>query len=148
MTSVLYVDANTFLWSSAPGQEFLTATLTVTNASSANIENLSDFDDLTSGLARDVDFVVSATDAATIGYSSDCGVDPGYPSSLCPISFGQGLTVDSDSANHADRSEVPLPAGAGTQIVLSYGPVLASLRPSMVAVYFDTGESQPVDLTP
>ena len=52
MTSALYVDADSFLWSSAPGQNFLTATLTVTNASSTNIENVSDFDDLTSGLAQ------------------------------------------------------------------------------------------------
>ncbi len=148
MTSVLYVDANSFLWSSAPGQVFLTATLTVTNASGTKAENLSDFDDLTSGLASDVDFVVSASDAATVGYASDCGIDARYPASLCPISLGQGLTVDSDSADHADRSVVPLSPRSSTQITLSYGPVLASFKPSMVAVYFDNGRAPPVDLTP
>jgi len=148
VSSVLYVDANSFLWSSAPGQDFLTATLTVTNTSNANVEDLSDFDDLTSGLSRDVDFVVSATDAATIGYSSDCGVDARYPPSLCPVSLGQGLTVDSDSADHDDHSTVPLSPGASAQIVLSYGPVPGTFKPSSVALYFDNGQSAPVDLTP
>ena len=148
VTSALYVDANSFLWSSAPGQDFLTATLTVTNASGTKAENLSDFDDLTSGLATDVDFVVNATDAATVGYAADCGVEARYPASLCPISLGQGLTVDSDSADHDDRSVVPLSARSSTQITLSYGPVMASLKPSTVAVYFDNGQSGPVDLTP
>ena len=91
---------------------------------------------------------MSAAKAAAVGYSSDCGVEPRYSPSLCPISLGQGLTVDSDSADHDDRSVVPLPPGASTQITLSYGPVLAGFEPTLVAVYFDNGQSPPVDLTP
>ncbi len=142
-----YVNVDGFLYSAAPGQNFLADTLTVTNPPGGETEDLSDFDDLSSGLANDVDFVMSATDAAMLGFSSDCGVDSAYPPSLCPISLGQGLTVDTDSANHDDRSVVPLSPGASTQITLSYGPVIGTVKPSMVAVYFDNGRSMPVDLT-
>jgi hypothetical protein len=110
-------------------------------------ESLSDFDDLESGLAADVQFAMSATNAAKLGYSSDCGVDPTFPPSLCPISFGQGLTVDSDSANHDDRSVVPIAPGASTQITLSYGPVLDDVSPNLVSVYFTDGQAPPVDLS-
>ena len=46
----LAVNVDSFLWSAAPGQAFLIDTLTVKNPT-AGIETLSDFDDLTSGLA-------------------------------------------------------------------------------------------------
>jgi hypothetical protein len=148
VTSSLYVNLNAFLWSSAPGQDFLTDTLTVTNSSASHVENLSDFHDLASGLGPHVDFVVSATDAATMGYSADCGVNPSFPSSLCPISLGGGLTVDSDSASHNGSSAVTLSPGSSAQIALSYGPVMTSITAAKVALYFDNGQSKPVDLTP
>jgi hypothetical protein len=148
MMSPPYVVVDTFLWSAAPAHEFLQETLTVTNPPGGAVQDLSDFDDLSSGLSKDVDFVMSAANAAISGYSSDCGADPAYPPSLCPISLGQGLTVDTDSANHEDRSVVPLSPGSSAQITLSYGPIMASVKPTMVAVYFDGGKSMPVDLTP
>jgi len=141
------VTVNSFLWSAAPGQDFLVDNLTVKNPT-AGVETLSDFDDLTSGLADDVAFAMSASDAASLGYSSDCAVDSAYPGSLCPISFGQGLTVDSDSADHDDRSAVVLSPGSTAQITLSYGPVLASVTPPMISVYFDGGISAPTMLSP
>ena len=147
VTAALAVNVNSFLWSAAPGQDFLVDTLTVKNAT-AGVETLSDFDDLTSGLADDVAFVMSASNAAPLGYSSDCGIDPVYAASLCTISFGQGLTVDTDSADHDDRTAVTLSSGSTAQITLSYGPVLASVMPSMVSVYFDGGIPVPTDLTP
>jgi len=143
----LAVNVNSFLWSAAPGQEFLVDTMTVKNQTGKD-EPLSDFDDLTSGLADDVAFVMSTLNAAPLGYSSDCGIDSAYPQVLCTISFGQGLTVDSDSADHDDRSAVMLGPGSSAQITLSYGPVLASVMPTMVSVYFDGGAPVPTDLTP
>jgi hypothetical protein len=147
VAAALVVNVNSFLWSAAPGQNFLVDTLTVKNPT-AGIETLSDFDDLTSGLSKDVMFVMNASDAAPLGYSSDCGVDPAYPPPLCTISFGQGLTVDDDSADHDNRSAVMLSPGSTAQITLSYGPVLANVTPTMVSVYFDGGVSSPTDLTP
>ena len=141
------VNVNSFLWSAAPGQNFLVDTLTVKNAT-AEVETLSDFDDLTSGLANDVTFVMNASNATLLGYSSDCGIDAAYPPPLCTISFGQGLTVDDDSADHDNRSTVVLSPGSTAQITLSYGPVLASVTSMMVSVYFDGGVSPPTDLTP
>jgi len=148
VVSALYVNVSSFLWSAAPGQVFLTDTLTVTNPSGGHVENLSDFDDVSSGLADDVDFVMSASNAAMAGDSSACGARQVYPPSLCPISLGQGLTVDTDTANHDGRAGVQLPAGSSTQITLSYGPVAATLQPATVSAYFDDGQSTPVDLTP
>ena len=147
VTASIATVADSFLWSAAPGQDFLVDTLTVRNPTAA-VETLSDFDDLTSGLADDVTFVASATNVGAWGYSSDCGIEPAYPSTLCPISFGQGLTVDSDTADHDDRSAVELSPGSTAQITLSYGPVLDTLSPAMVSVYFYGGVSVPADLTP
>ena len=140
------VTTNTFLWSSAPGQTFLADDLTVRNPTTVP-EVVSDFDNLTSGLADDVSFVMSPADATADGYTSDCGIDPAYPT-LCPISFGEGLTVDSDSADHDDRSAVTLAPGSSTQLILSYGPVLTDVSPAKVSVYFDGGGQPPTDLTP
>jgi hypothetical protein len=145
--AALVVNVNSFLWSAAPGQSFLVDTLMVKNPT-AGIETLSDFDDLTSGLAKDVMFVMNASDAAPLGYSSDCGIDAAYPPPLCTISFGQGLTVDDDSADHDNRSAVMLSPGSTAQITLSYGPVLTNLAPTMVSVYFDGGSSAPTELAP
>jgi hypothetical protein len=141
------INVHSFVWSSAPGQTFLVDTLTVKNPT-AQIETLSDFHDLTSGLAPDVTFVMNASNAASLGYSDDCGIDPAYPAPLCSISFGQGLTVDNDSADHDNRSPVVLSPGSTAQITLSYGPVLDSVTATVVSVYFDGGVSAPVDLTP
>ena len=143
----IVVAVNSFQWSAAPGQEFLVDNLTVKNPT-AGVETLSDFDDLTSGLADDVAFVMSAADARPLGYSSDCGIDPAYPSSLCTISFGQGLTVESDSIDQANRSAVELPPGSTAQIAVSYGPVSDSVMAAKVSVYFDGGVPVPADLTP
>jgi hypothetical protein len=143
----LAVSVNSFLWSAAPGQAFLIDALSVKNPTAA-AETLSDFDDLTSGLAPDVMFVMNASNAAALGYSADCGIDPAYPSTLCTISFGQGLTVDVDSADHENRTAVMLPAGSTAQITLSYGPVLDNVAPAMVSVYFDGRTSAPSNLTP
>ncbi len=145
--SAPYIDVGSFLWSAAPGQQFFRDTLTMTNSSRAT-ENLSDVDDLTSGLAPDVQFVMSSADASKSGFSADCGIAPGYPSSLCPISVGQGVMVDADSANHKDRSVVLLTPGASAQVTLSYGPILSSVSPASVGMYFSSGQSMPVDLTP
>jgi hypothetical protein len=141
-----YATVDSFMWSAAPGQDFLVDTLTVTNPPGDATESLTDFDDLETGLADDVQFVLSATNAARLGYSSDCGVDPAFVPSLCPISLGQGLTVDTDSANHDDRSVVALAPGASAQITFSYGPVLDDVAPNLVSVYFD-GQTPPVDLS-
>ena len=91
---------------------------------------------------------MNAPNASPLGYSADCGIDPAYPSPLCTISFGQGLTVDLDSADHDNRSAVMLSPGSTAQITLSYGPVLDNVAPTMVSVYFDGGVSAPTDLTP
>jgi hypothetical protein len=147
VTALPAVIVDSFLWSAAPGQDFLVDNLVVRNPT-ARDETLSDFDDLTSGLADDVAFVVSATDAAPLGYSLDCGVDLAYPRSLCTISFGQGPTVDSDSAARRDRSAAVLTPGSTAQITLSYGPVPAGLTPTTVSVYFAGGIAPPTDLTP
>ena len=141
------INVNSFVWSAAPGQYFLVDTLTVKNPTAA-VETLSDFDDLTSGLADDVTFVMNASNAAPLGYSSDCGIDTAYPPPLCPISFGQGLTVDNDSADHDNRSAVVLSPGSSAQLTLSYGPVLTNVTSTMVSVYFDGGVPPPTDLTP
>ena len=143
MTSTPYVDADTFLWSAAPGQQFLRDIVTVTNPTTAP-ESLSAFDDLVSGHALDLEFTLSADNAATTGYSSDCGADADFPSSVCPFSFGQGVTVDLDSANHGDRSVVQFAPGASAQITVSYGPILMAVQPAMVGVYFDNGQAAAV----
>ncbi len=137
---------DSFLWSAAPGQDFLVDNLTVKNPTTGS-ETLSDFDDLTSGLSGAIAFVVSATNASPLGYSSDCGVDLAYPRLLCAISFGQELTVDSDSADHPGSSGIVLSPGSTAQITLSYGPVPATVMPSMVSVYFDGGVAPPTELT-
>lgn len=142
------VTVNSFVWSAAPGQEFLADTLTVKNPT-GTVEPLSDFDDLTSGLASDVAFVMSSTNASSSGFLLDCGIDPLYPATVCPVSYGQGLTVDSDSADHDDGSaSLSLAPGSTAQITLSYGPVLDSLTATMVSSYFDGGVGAPTDLTP
>lgn len=145
MTSTPYVDADTFLWSAAPGQQFLRDTLTVTNPS-ATAESLAAFDDLVSGHSTDLEFAMSAADAAATGYSSDCGADPDFPIAVCPITFGQGVTVDLDSANNGDRSAVELASDASAQITVSYGPILMDVQPAMVGVYFDSGHATAVSL--
>jgi hypothetical protein len=141
------INVNSFVWSAAPGQDFLVDTLTVKNLT-AQVEPLADFDDLTSGLADDVTFVMNTSNATPLGYSSDCGIDAAYPPPLCTISFGQGLTVDDDSADHDNRSAVVLPPASTAQITLSYGPVLDNVTATMVAAYFDGGVAPPTDLTP
>jgi hypothetical protein len=138
---------NSFLWSAAPGQYFLVDALSVKNPT-VLVESLVDFDDVTSGLADDVAFVMTATDADPLGYAPDCGIDPLYPAPSCTISYGQGLTVDSDSADHDNRSAVTLAPGATAQITLSYGPVPDAVAPAKVSVFFDGGTPTPVDLTP
>ena len=126
------ITVNSFVLSAAPGQQFLADTLTIKNPTGA-AEPLSDFDDLTSGLADDVSFVMSSTNAASLGYLSDCGIDPVYPTAVCPISYGQGLTVDSDSVDHDDgAASLALAPGDSAQITLSYGPVLDNVTSTVL----------------
>ena len=142
------ITVNSFVLSAAPGQQFLVDTLTVKNPT-ATAEPLSDFDDLTSGLADDVSFVMSSANATSLGYHSDCGIDPVYPATVCPISYGQGLTVDSDSADHDDgAASLALAPGQSAQITLSYGPVLDNVTSTVISNYFDGGAGAPTELTP
>jgi hypothetical protein len=140
------VTVNSFVWSAAPGQGFLVDSVTVENPTQ-NAESMSNLADLTSGLSTDLAFVVNASNAATLGYSSYCNLDPAYPPALCPISFGQGLTVDSGTANRANQTAGILQPGARVQISLSYGPVMSDVLPAVVSVYFHAGSSMAVDLT-
>jgi len=147
VTSRMWVLLNGWLRSSSPHNDFLSATLTVSNRSGGP-QSLEEFDDPASGLAGAVDFVMEAPEAAASGYGADCDIDSGYPPNLCPITFPQGLTVDSDSAYTGGSASPPeLAAGASAQIEYSYGPVTAAVSPTDVAVYFAAGASGPVDLS-
>jgi hypothetical protein len=143
LSALPYVIVHTYFWSSAPHQDFLVDTLTITNQSATDTEELTDFDDLSSGLSDDVSFVMNAAEADESGYAADCGVDPAFPPSLCPITYPQGLRVDSDSANHNDRSVVSLSPKSSAQVELSYGPVSADIQPSTISVYFNAGQALP-----
>ena len=142
VSSSVVVTAGSLLWSASPGQAFLVDTFTVQNSTSSP-ENLDGFDDPTSGLARNVDFAMSAADAATFGFASDCGADPGYPASLCPVSFAEGLVVDSNSAAHPGAASATLAPGASARIGVSYGPVSIKIVPGRVAAYFHNGAAAP-----
>ena len=133
------------LESAAPGHDFLEAELQVTNPTAAP-EPLGPFDEPTTGLAAGVDFVMGSADAARLGYGADCGADPAYPATACPISFPQRLTVDADSAD-TGGPEVVLAPGATATITCSYGPLPAAVAASTIAVWF-AGVPAPVDLTP
>jgi hypothetical protein len=133
------------LWSAAPGQGFLEAQLQVANPTSAP-ESLGAFDDPSSGLAPAVDFVTDASDATQAGDGGDCGADPAYPSTLCPVSFPQRLTVDADSADTGGPSVVLAP-GATAQLTYSYGPVPTAVGAAPFTVWF-AGSPRPADLAP
>ena len=133
------------LESAAPGHDFLEAELQVTNPTAAP-EPIGPFDDPTTGLAGGVDFVMGGADAARLGYGADCGADPAYPATACPISFPQRLTVDADSADTGGPAVVLAP-GATAMITCSYGPLPAAVAASAIAVWF-AGAPAPVDLTP
>ncbi len=145
VASAIVVTANSLLWSAAPGQAFLVDDVTVQNPTSRP-EPLSAFDDPASGLATDLDFVMPATDAAASGFSADCGADPGYPADVCPITFGEGLVVDSNSAAHAGTADETLAPGASAQISVSYGPVSGTVPAGKVSLSFHHGATAPVGL--
>jgi len=145
VASAIVVTANSFLWSAAPGQTFLVDNVTVQNPTS-NPEPLSGFDDPASGLATDLDFVMPATDAGASGFSSDCGADPGYPADVCPITFGEGLVVDSNSAAHAGTADETLAPGSSAQISVSYGPVSGTVPAGKVSLSFHHGATAPAAL--
>lgn len=132
------------LWSASPDHTFLTDQLTVTNPASEP-ESLIEFDDPATGLGGSVDFVVRSGDAGQLGYQGDCGVDGRYPSGLCPISYSEGLTVDSDSAAMTGARAVLAP-GASAQITYSFGPVSAGVVPKIVGVYFSAARGAPASL--
>ena len=134
-----------WLRSESPGHDFLQESVTVTNPTDA-AESLEEFDDPSTGLADGLQFVMDAADASQSGYEADCGVDPGYPAQLCPISFPQGVVVDSDSA-YTSGAAVTLSPGASAQIMYSFGPVLSSLDRSEISFFFSPGSSGPVDLS-
>ena len=133
------------LWSAAPGQTFLQAQLQVVNPTSAP-EALAAFDDPSSGLAPAVDFVTDPAHATGAGDGDQCGADPSYPATLCPISFPQRLTVDDDSAD-AGGSAVVLAPGATAQLTYSYGPVPSDVAAAPYTIWF-AGGPPPVELTP
>jgi len=133
-----------WLRSASPGHDFLNESMSVTNPTDV-AESLQDFDDPTTGLADGLQFVMDAVDASQSGYEADCGVDPGYPAQLCPISFPQGVVVDSDSA-YTSSAAVTLAPGASAQIMYSFGPVLSSLDRLEISLFFMPGSSGPVDL--
>ena len=133
-----------WLRSASPGHVFLQERLTVTNPTGAP-ESLQEFDDPTTGLALGVEFVMGASDASQSGYGADCGAAPGYPAPLCPISFPQGVVVDSDSATTGGPA-VTLGPGASAQIVYSFGPVPSSLGRAPISFYFSPATSGPVQL--
>lgn len=133
------------LWSAAPGQAFLQAQIQVTNPTTRP-EALASFDDPSSGLAPALDFVTNPSDATRVGDRADCGADPAYPSTLCPVSFPQRLTVDDDSADTAGATVV-LPPGATARLSCSYGPVPAGVAAASFSVWF-AGPPLAVDLTP
>jgi hypothetical protein len=134
-----------WLRSASPGHDFLQESVIVTNPSDA-AEPLLEFDDPATGLADGLEFVMDATDASKSGYETDCGVDAGYPAQLCPISFPQGVVVDSDSA-YMGAAAVTLAPGASAHIVYSFGPVMSSLDRSEISLFFSPGSSGPVDLS-
>ena len=140
------VNVDTFLWSAAPGQYFLSDQVTVANPTAVP-EPLAGFDDIATGLADDVAFVMDAPAASAVHDDADCGADAAFAPTLCPITYGQGLTVDSDSSDHDAHSPLVLAPGTSAQITYSYGPVLQALHPAAVTTYF-TGGPAPVDLTP
>ena len=133
------------LWSAAPGQAFVEAAVQVTNPTSAP-EPLAAFDDPASGLAPAVDFTTDPADAARVGDGADCGADPAYPATVCPVSFPERLTVDDDSADTGGASVVLAP-GVTARLTYSYGPVPAAVSAAPLAVWF-AGSPGPVDLTP
>ena len=133
------------LWSAAPGQSFVEAAVQVTNPTAAP-EPLAAFDDPTSGLAPAVDFATDPADAARVGDGADCGADPAYPATVCPVSFPERLTVDDDSADTGGGSAVLAP-GATARLTYSYGPVPAAVAAVPFAVWF-AGSPGPVDFTP
>ncbi len=133
-----------WLRSASPGHVYLHESVTVANPTDAP-EPLREFDDPTTGLADGLEFVMDASDASPAGFGADCGVDPGYPAQLCPISFPQGVVVDSDSA-YTSGPSVTLAPGTKAQIVYSFGPVLSSLDGAEVSLYFSPGVSGPVRL--
>ena len=145
VTQSVVVATDAGIWSSAPGQAFLIDTLTIENPT-ARTESLSDFVNAATGLSNTFAFVLKAANAANAGYSSDCTVDPAYSPTLCPISFGQGLTVVSDSASKSIQIANELTPGTSVQLELSYGPVLSSILPADVSVYFHSGTTAPVEL--
>ena len=140
------VNVDGFLWSAAPGQYFLVDQMTVANPTAAP-EPLTGFDDVDTGLADAVAFVLPAQAAAAVQDSADCGVDPAFAPTLCPLSYGQGVTVDSDSVDHDGHHLLTLAPGSSARITDSYGPVLQTVTASSVTPYF-TGGASPVDLAP
>lgn len=133
------------LWSAAPGQSFVEAAVQVTNPTSAP-EPLAAFDDPTSGLAPGVDVATDPAHAVRVGDGADCGADPAYPATVCPVSFPERLTVDDDSADTGGTSVILAP-GATARLTYSYGPVPAAVAAAPFAVWF-AGSPGPVDLTP
>ena len=131
--------------SASPGHDFLNEAISVTNPTGV-AESLQAFDDPTTGLGGGLQFVMDAVDASQFAYEADCGVDPAYPAQLCPISFPQGVVVDSDSA-YTGGAAVTLAPGASAQIVYSFGPVLSLLNRSEISLFFSPGSSEPVDLS-
>lgn len=120
-----------------PGQIYLVETLTLRPSSA-------DFDDPDTGLAPDLELGLAPAQAAAHGYESVCGVEAGDPSSLCPVTLGQGLIVDS-LGSAACPSSV-----AGTscsQLVVSYGPVPGSFPVSAVSVWFHAAPQPPQNLS-
>jgi len=146
VTVSVAVNVDGFLWSAAPGQYFLQDQVTVANPT-GSAEPLSGFDDIDTGLADDVAFVMDASTASADHDALACGVDAAFAPTLCPISYGQGVTVDSDSADHDDHVALTLAPGASARITYSYGPVLQAVVPSAVTATF-TGGTTPVELTP
>ncbi len=130
-----------------PQQAYLTETLHLALAPGQGPHSLSDFDDRTSGLANDIELVLDAPVAAARGYGAACGREAGYAPAQCPITLGQGLTVDSDSV--ADPSS-PGALGPGTSavVVVSYGPVPWSFPVGSLSVWFHAPPLLPRRLSP
>ena len=129
-----------------PGQTYLVETLDVSAVPGQGPLSLAGFDNRDTGLSDDIVLVLDAPTAAAHGYGTDCGVDADFPPSQCPVTLGQGLTVDSNSVAHASDAGALLGADHAT-IVLSYGPVPAGFPVASLSVWFHSGSLAPTALT-
>ncbi|HLX87833.1 MAG TPA: hypothetical protein VKR22_05210 [Acidimicrobiales bacterium] len=135
-----------------PGYIYLVENLSVGGPTGGAVA-LGDFHDPDTGLSPSLELGLDPATAAAHGYGATCGVEPGDPPSLCPITLGQGLLFDS-SASPACSSlgTVPVaatqaPTACPNTLVLSYGPVPGNFPLKAVSVWFRSPPLPPQKLS-